>query len=267
MIDVNELGPRIVLYFGKNLKFHLSEGTLFGFILAAVLAVVGIWLGSSLQKVPRGKQVFAEALVSWIYKFADENLERRYGKNFAPFLGSLFIWLIFANSFGLLGQRPITADINVTAGLAVMCFTVIQVMAIKNLGIRGRVEELGDPFYGILPINIISEFVFPFTLALRLFGNIFGGMIVIDLWMKLMEYLSYQFFSIPILRAVTVIPLNLFFDIFEPLVQAYIFITLTAINLEEGLSGMSYETAEKRRLKREAKKYRKDSYKILDKSQ
>ena len=166
-----------------------------------------------------------------------------------------------------MGQRPITADINVTAGLAVMCFTVIQVMAIKNLGIRGRVEELGDPFYGILPINIISEFVFPFTLALRLFGNIFGGMIVIDLWMKLMEYLSYQFFSIPILRAVTVIPLNLFFDIFEPLVQAYIFITLTAINLEEGLAGMSYETAEKRRLKREAKKHRKESYNISDKSQ
>ena len=130
---------------------------------------------------------------------------------------SLFVWLVFANSFGLLGLRPITADINVTAALAAISFITIQAMSLKNLGIRGRLNGLGDPFYAILPINVVGELVLPTTLALRLFGNIFGGMIVIELWMKLMEYLSFQFTSVPILKCVTVIPLNPFFNIFEPL--------------------------------------------------
>ena len=92
------------------------------------------------------------------------------------------------------------------------------------------------------------------------------GFILINSFPKYESFSSIFLIKVPGALLFTDFP-NLFFDIFEPLVQAYIFITLTAINLEEGLSGMSYETAEKRRLKREAKKYRKDSYKILDKSQ
>lgn len=252
MINVNELGPRMIIYFGKGLRFHLAETTIYGFILAAVLAVVGIWMGRNLERIPRGKQIIAEALVSWVYKFSDEILGGRFGRRFAPYIGTLFVWLVFANSFGLLGLRPITADINVTAALAVISFVTIQSMAIRNLGIRGRLDGLGDPFYAIMPINIVGELVLPLTLALRLFGNIFGGMIVIDLWMKLMEYLSFRFTSVPVLRCVTVIPLNLFFDIFEPLVQAYIFTILTGINLRENIEGMSPQTAEKRKLRRSA---------------
>lgn len=255
MINVNELGPGIAIYFGKGLKFHLAETTIYGFILATVLAVLGIWMGRNLEKIPKGKQVLAEALVSWVYKFSDEIIGGRFGRKFAPYIGTLFVWLVFANSFGLLGLRPITADINVTAALAAISFITIQAISLKNLGIRGRLNGLGDPFYAILPINVVGELVLPTTLALRLFGNIFGGMIVIDLWMKLMEYLSFQFTSVPILRCVTVIPLNLFFDIFEPLVQAYIFTILTGINLRENIEGMSPETAEKRRLRRSARKH------------
>ena len=64
MINVNELGPGIAIYFGKGLKFHLAETTIYGFILATVLAVLGIWMGRNLEKIPKGKQVLAEALVS-----------------------------------------------------------------------------------------------------------------------------------------------------------------------------------------------------------
>ena len=256
MINVDELGPRIIIAFGD--KMHLSESTCFGFILAVVIAIVGIWLGSGLQKVPKGKQVLAELLVGWIYGFCEENLGKRYGESYAPYLGSLIVWLAFANSLGLLGFRPVTADINVTAALAVMSFFLIQGSGIYRLGPKGRLDELGDPIYLMIPLNLISEVVLPVTLALRLFGNIFGGMIVVELWMPLMEFLSYMICDVPFLRCITVIPLNLFFDIFEPLVQAYIFTMLTTINLEEAISGQSPETAEKRRLKREARKHRND---------
>lgn len=253
MLEFSELGPRIIIYFGSSHKVFLTESTCLQIILAIVIGIVGIWMGSGLKKVPKGKQVFAEALVGWAYDFAANYLGKKNGEKFAPYLGSLIVWLIFANSTGLLGLRPVTADLNVTAALALMSFLIIQGAAIKQLGIKGRIDELGDPFYGIIPMSIISELVMPVTLALRLFGNIFGGMVVIELWLKLMEYLSLKFFSLPILRCITVIPLNLFFDIFEPLIQAYIFVVLTAASLGEGLSGMSEMTAAKRRLKNEAK--------------
>lgn len=250
MINVDELGPKILLYFGEG-NLHLSETTLFGVILAAVIAVVGIWLGSGLEKVPKGKQVLAELLVGFIYNFSEENVGSRYSKVFAPYLGSLIIWLIFANAMGLIGLRPVTADINVTAALATLSFLLIEISAIVIVGPRERVLKLGDPFMFILPMNIISEVVLPITLALRLFGNIFGGMIVVELWMHLMEFLSFKICAFPFLRCITVIPLNLFFDMFEPVIQAYIFTMLTSIHLGEGVEKQSAETAERRRKKKE----------------
>ena len=60
-------------------------------------------------------------------------------------------------------------------------------------------------------------------------------MIVVELWLDFMSKLSYDFCPIPILRFMTGIPLNLFFDMFEPVIQAYIFTILTAVNLKEGM--------------------------------
>ena len=64
-------------------------------------------------------------------------------------------------------------------------------------------------------------------------------MIVVELWLDFMGQLSYNFCPIPVLRAVTGIPLNLFFDMFEPVIQAYIFTILTAVNLKEGMKRVS----------------------------
>ena len=257
MIDVSELGPRIVVYFGEGTSLHLTEGTCLGFILAAIVAVLGIWLGSGLEKIPKGKQVIAETLVGFVYSFSENHLGKRYAEVFAPYIGSLLVWLVFANATGLLGFRPITADLNITAALATFSFLFIEISSLIVLGPRGRLEGLGDPFLFMVPLNLLSDIVLPVTLALRLFGNIFGGMIVVELWMLFMEWLSAMFCPVPILRCVTVLPLNMFFDVFEPLLQAYIFTMLTSIHLDEGISGQSPDTAEKRRLKREARKHRK----------
>jgi len=257
-MNLNELGSRIILYFGDSGKVFLSESTCYAIILAIILAILGIWLGSNLKPVPKGKQVWVELFVGWIYKFTEENLGKEYAKSFAPYLGSLIVWLFFANSLGLIGLRPITADVSVTAGLAAVSFLLIQVNAIRKLGIKGRIAEMCDPFHFMIIMEVISDLVFPVTLALRLFGNIFGGMIVVDLWLNLMSNLSAAFCPIPILRCITVIPLNLFFDMFEPLIQAYIFTILTAINMQRGMEGISPETVERRRLKKEARRAKRE---------
>ena len=87
----------------------------------------------------------------------------------------------------------------------------------------------------MFPLNILEDCTLPVSLALRLFGNIFGGMIVVELWMYLMEWLSAFVSSVPFMRAVFVLPLNAFFDIFEPVIQTYIFVTLTMVFLSKGI--------------------------------
>ena len=83
----------------------------------------------------------------------------------------------------------------------------------------------------------MEDITLPVSMGMRLFGNILGGMIVVELWMQLMEYLSGFLTEVPFLRAVTVLPLNGFFDMFEPVVQTYIFTMLTMVFLQSAMTG------------------------------
>ena len=66
MINIDELGSRIILSLADG-KLLITESTLFGLILAVILAAVGIWLGSGLKTVPKGKQIVAETIVCLLY--------------------------------------------------------------------------------------------------------------------------------------------------------------------------------------------------------
>ena len=235
MINVDELGARIIVGFGDGSVF-LSESILWGFIIAVIIAVLGIWMGHGLETVPTTKrQVIAELIVEKIYAYSKSKLGAK-AETFAPYMGTIFIYILLGSSLGLFGLRPITADINVTASLSILTFLLIQVSEIKYLGVKGKIKHMCDPFPFMLPLNILEDCTLPVSLALRLFGNIFGGMIVVELWMYLMEWLSSFVSSVPFMRAVFVLPLNGFFDIFEPVIQTYIFVTLTMVFLAKGIA-------------------------------
>jgi F-type H+-transporting ATPase subunit a len=229
MINVEHLGARIIIGFGDG-ELFITDSTLFGLIVAVIIAILGIWLGSGLEKVPKGKQVVAEFLVEKVYSYTENNMGKE-NLAYAPYVGTLFGFVFCTSSFGLLGFRPITADLNVTAAFALLTFLMIQVNSIRVHGLKGKLKEMCDPYPFMFPLKIIEEISLPVSLALRLFGNILGGFIVIELWMEFMTWLSSFITDIPFLRAVTVLPLNLFFDIAEPAIQTFIFTTLTVMNL------------------------------------
>lgn len=229
MINIEHLGARIIIGFGDG-ELFITDSTLFGLFVAVVLAILGIWLGSGLKKVPKGKQVVAEFLVEKVYQYTENNMGKE-NIAYAPYVGTLFGFIFLTSSFGLFGFRPITADLNVTAALALLTFLMIQVNSIRVHGLKGKLKEMCDPYPFMFPLKIIEEVSLPVSLALRLFGNILGGYIVIELWMHFMTWLSSFITDIPFLRAVTVLPLNLFFDIAEPAIQTFIFTTLTVMNL------------------------------------
>ena len=115
---------------------------------------------------------------------------------------------------------------------------MIQYSGLKAHGVKGKLREMCDPYPFMFPLKIIEEVTLPVSLSLRLFGNILGGLIVVELWMHFMEFLSSLICDIPFLRAVTVLPLNAFFDIFEPAIQTYIFTMLTMVFLQSAVAMM-----------------------------
>ena len=124
-----------------------------------------------------------------------------------------------------------------------LTFLLIQISSFRYLGVRGKLKHMCDPYIFMFPLNILEDCTLPVSLALRLFGNIFGGMIVVELWMYLMEWLSAFVSSVPFMRAVFVLPLNAFFDMFEPVIQTYIFVTLTMVFLSKGIAGADEDHA------------------------
>lgn len=236
-INFDDLGPRIIFSIADG-KVLITESTVLGLIIAVILAVLGIWLGSGLKTVPKGKQIIAEAIVGWIYKYTRENMGEE-NEHFAPYIGTIFLFILCGSSLGLFGLRPVTADLNVTFALSGMTFLLIQYNAVRTLGLKGRLHEMCDPYPFMFPLKIIEDVTLPISLGMRLFGNILGGLIVVELWFNLMEYLSSFLTEIPFLRAITVLPLNGFFDMFEPAVQTYIFTMLTMIFLQSAMVGVS----------------------------
>jgi len=229
MVNVDELGARVIWSFFDG-ALVITESTLFGLIVAAVLAILGIWLGSRLEEVPRGKQIIAEFLVGWVYKFTEDNMGQR-NRNFAPYVGTILAFAFCASSLGVFGLRPITADLNVTGALALLTFLMIFINSIRVQGIGGKLKHMCDPYPFMFPLKVMEEVALPVSLALRMFGNILGGYIIVELWLHLMAWLSSMITEVPFLRAVTVLPLNAIFDIAEPAIQAFIFTILTVINL------------------------------------
>jgi F-type H+-transporting ATPase subunit a len=148
--------------------------------------------------------------------------------SFAPFIGTLFLYLLVANALGLIGIRAVTADMNMTFALGLLIFFIIQYNSIRTKGALGYIKHFAEPYPFMVPIKILEEFTFPVSLSFRIFGNILAGVIVMELVLEGLSYLSGMAqLPIPLFQAIIPLPLNVFFDVFEPVLQAFVFSMLT----------------------------------------
>jgi F-type H+-transporting ATPase subunit a len=226
MHDLTHIGPRIVLKFSDN--FFVTETVFFAVIIAVIIAVVLCLLARKLTKIPGRRQVVAEFIVKMIYNLVEGTMGK-HCLGYAPYIGTLFIFLILCNMGGLFGIRPPTADVNFTFACAAVTFILIQSAAIRSHGVIGYIKHFGEPYPFLFPIKVVEEISFPISLSFRLFGNILGGVIIMALLFQLMEFVSEKLLHLPIplLQAIVPLPGNFFFDIFEPILQAFIFSMLT----------------------------------------
>jgi F-type H+-transporting ATPase subunit a len=207
---------------------EITETACWAVIVAVGLIIFALVCTRKLERFPKGAQAVAELIVETIYKFVSDTMGKR-NLTFAPYIGTLFLFLLFSNALGLLGFRPVTADMNATFAMAIIVFFLIQINSIRSRGILGYFKHFCEPFPFLLPIKILEEFTFPISLSFRLFGNILAGVIIMELAMESLHAISMEtlHLPLPLLQAVIPLPLNAFFDIFEPVLQAFVFTMLT----------------------------------------
>ena len=145
--------------------------------------------------------------------------------------GTLLLFLAFANIAGLFGLRPPTADVNTTMGLAIMTFIMIHFFGAKSKGPWKYAKGFTEPFAALLPLNIMGELATPISLGFRLFGNIVGGLIIMNLLYGALAGLTTKFMgiSIPILQIGIPAVLHIYFDLFAGILQSFIFTMLTMV--------------------------------------
>lgn len=225
-----ELGPRVIFSIGS---VDVTETVCFGWIISLAILLFAFFATRNMQKIPRGAQNVGELIVGFIYKMV-KDVMGDVSEKFAPYIGTLILFLTFGSMLGLLELRPIAADLNCAAPLALVTFILIHYNAIKVQTFPGYMKSMASPYAFMWPLNLISDCIFPVTLSCRLFGNILAGVIVMSLMYGALGNLSMSFLPIPLLQIALPLPLNFWFDIFEPALQAYIFCTLTMVFIDNG---------------------------------
>jgi len=198
------------------------------FVVVLFLGVVARLATRRIQRTPRpGLQMVAEMACSWFTQLCRQIIGPK-GDQFVPFIGTLFIFILCMNWIGVVpGMLAPTANLNVTAGLAITVFFATQIYGFRTHGI-GYLKHFADGpwwlWWLIIPIHVIGELARPLSLSFRLFGNIFGEDTAVGVFIVL---------GAAVMKAIYLpLPLHLpmlGFALFGGFVQSLIFATLAAV--------------------------------------
>ena len=148
------------------------------------MVLVGWMSRKKLETVPRGIQNFGEYVAEQLNAFTT-GIIGPHGAKYTPLIGTLFLYILLSNLIGLIpGFHSPTANLSMTFAIAIVIFIFVQIEGLRSNGILGRLKHFFNAELGLLmiPIGIIeliSEIIKPFTLAIRLFGNIFGEDVIV----------------------------------------------------------------------------------------
>lgn len=216
----NEVAFTIPLFGG--IPVHESIVVMWG--IMAVIMIAVLLLTRNLKIVPGRGQALLESAVTWVNNFLEGNMGKT-GRPYFAYLGTVLLLLGISNLVGMFGfgVKPPTKDINVTVAFALLSIILIEVSTFRAQGgLKGFLSSFTKPMAIMLPINIMELGIRPLSLCMRLFGNVLGAFVV----MKLIEHVCGLI--IPMV-------LSMYFDVFDGLIQAYVFVFLTSLFMAEGM--------------------------------
>lgn len=194
-------------------------------IILAIALVISLVIKFNLKERPGIFQNIIETGIEYLDNFFEGILGKKKSRQYFTFLASLFIFIIFGNYSGLFPGvgltdyvKAPTASLSVTVALGVMTFAFLQYAGLKT-GVKHYFKRFVSPMFFMLPLMVLDEFIKPASLALRLYGNVFGEEMVTEELYHLLPI------GVPLVMMV----LSLLFCG----LQALVFTMLTSIYLEE----------------------------------
>lgn len=207
---------------------HLWEHVSYSLVIVLVLGILAYFAGRKKSLIPEPLQNCAEVVVGGLNDFVC-GIMGPGGRKYTPFIGTLFIYILFMNLSGLIPFiKASTASWSTTLALALCVFFYVQYTAIRELGFLGYLDHLaGKPrgvlaFTVILPLfmlflHIITELIRPISLSLRLRGNIWGDEVLLGLLS------GFGIKGLPLLF------FNMSMAVLTAVIQAVVFCLLTTI--------------------------------------
>jgi F-type H+-transporting ATPase subunit a len=215
----------------------VTETVIVSWVVMLILIAAALILTRRFKEVPAGPQALVETGVEFLNNFAKDQFGRFAG-HLGPYMGSLFLFLLVANIIPVISPldvkafgrefippfpiRPPTRDINVTAALAAISILLVLVCGFAARGFGGWFKRLFHPVPFMLPFNLLEYGTRFVSLSLRLFGNILGGFVLMNMIEGLLPVALPMIFS-------------LYFDFFDGTIQAGIFVFLTSLYIAEAV--------------------------------
>mgnify|MGYP000024292176 CR=1 FL=1 len=195
----------------------VSEAVVVTWIIMAVLVVVSFILTRNLKVDHISKrQAVAESIVTGLMKMV-QGMVGEKGKAYVPYLTTV---MLYSNIIGLFGFKSPTKDLRVTVALALMSIILIEAAGIYHKGVKRWLHGFVEPVAIVTPINILEVVTKPLSLCMRLFGNVLGSFVIMELLKIVVPAFLPAVFSC-------------YFDIFDGLIQAYVFVFLTGLFIKE----------------------------------
>lgn len=195
--------------------------------LLVIVLVISLLVSRNLKERPGVFQNMVETGVEYLDNFFSGIIGKAHTRKYFYYLGSLFIFIIFANYMGLIPGvgltdyfKAPTSSLSVTLGLGVCTFFFLQIAGLR-VGAKHYFKRFVSPIAVMLPLMVLDEFIKPASLALRLFGNVFGE-----------ETVTHNLYDLlPIGAPVLMMALSCLFCA----IQALVFTMLTSIYLQEAV--------------------------------
>lgn len=222
--------PQVVFYlFG----LPITDTVVSSWVMMVLIVLVAFLIR---KFQPTAGEMIVEMINDIVSSVMPENAEV---SKYLPILGTLAIFLIFANVFSIfpLMVSP-TANLNTTIALAVVVFFAVHYYGVREKGLWGYAKDFANPIF-ILPLEIVSQFSRTLSLAIRLFGNILSTDLIVAIVFSLIPF---------------IVPLPLAaLGMLTGVLQAYIFLVLSSLYIASAIELEEMEE-ERRELKQELSK-------------
>ena len=218
---VEIMAPRVMIgNFSLSMTVLISWGIMLLILILCLL--IRFCVVPKMTDVPHGVQTVLEIAVGEVTKYTNTTAGD-LGDTLPAYIFSLALFMLGAAAAELFGLRAPTADITMTLSMGLVTFFLMNWYGVKQKGVGGRILGIGGGSPVVVPFKAMADVAIPISLACRLFGNMLAGMIV----MELLYYALGNFsFGIPSV-------VGLYFNLFHPCIQIFIFVTLSLTFIRE----------------------------------